>query len=216
MRPQRDHFEINGLTLSQENCGMRISADAISFASWLEINEGSFVIDIGTGCGILALLCAQKGAGKVLGVEIDQAAAATAKSNFQSSMYSNIMEIIHDDAMNYSGWNCGKADHIISNPPWYKDSPDAADRARQQARIQDSLKTEDILHIAGTLLNEAGRLSLILPAREYEKFRIYAELQGWWPHRIGRLFTKAEKSPLRYFSEWRRAYAPTQKQDIFR
>lgn len=213
---KRDWFEIQGLSISQEGCGMRISADAISFADWMKISPGSSVLDIGTGCGILALLAAKKGAGAVVAVEIDPAAAKTAEANFKQLQHSHAIQIIPDDALHYQAWSMEPFDHIISNPPWYKDSPNAAFTERQIARIQDRLEPKDLLMIAGHVLKPGGCLSLILPTREFESFRPHAELSGWWPSRISRLFTSAEKPATRVFSEWRKGVCETERQDIFR
>jgi len=216
MRKGSDHFEINGIVLSQENCGMRISADAVSFASWMKIEQGSKVLDIGTGCGILALLAAQKGAMDVRAVEIDEAAAATAAKNFLSSAFSEKIVLINQDVKHYAKGTEDRFHHIISNPPWYKNSPDSNDKARQQARIQGSLMTVDLLDISEKLLLEGGALSVILPNAEQEAFRVQAELRGWWASRTGRLFTKKGSPPVRFFTEWKRTYSATQRQDIYR
>ena len=45
--------------------------------------EGKAVLDMGTGTGILAILAAMRGAGKVLGVEIDPPAYENALDNIQ-------------------------------------------------------------------------------------------------------------------------------------
>ncbi|MEY4111326.1 MAG: hypothetical protein RLZZ46_1682 [Bacteroidota bacterium] len=209
-------FEIYGMQLSQRNCGMRISADTISFADWLEIKPGSRVLDIGTGCGILAMICAHKGAGSVCAVEIDLGAASTARENFKNSAFNHLLQLVQDDVLNFASEYQGSFDHIISNPPWYKDSPPASSQARHKARIQVSLRLEDILNVAEKLLNREGRLSLILPQKEHTDLRTCAELRGWWPRQIASLYTSKEKPPKRFFSVWAKGYSATERQDIYR
>ncbi len=54
--------------------------DTFLLAHNLSLNEGEKVLDMGTGCGVLAMLAAEK-ASKVVGVDINPHAVACAKKN---------------------------------------------------------------------------------------------------------------------------------------
>lgn len=51
--------------------------------------SGKHVVDMGTGTGILAILCSMRGAGKVLAIEIDPAAAENAVDNVAINLPQN-------------------------------------------------------------------------------------------------------------------------------
>ncbi len=58
--------------------------------------EGKSVIDMGTGTGILAILCKMRGAGKVVGIEIDPGAFENAVEN--AALNSQAIDFICGDA----------------------------------------------------------------------------------------------------------------------
>jgi len=54
--------------------------DSFLFAENLVVSEGDYVLDMGTGCGILSVIAAEKGA-RVVGVDINPYAVRCAKEN---------------------------------------------------------------------------------------------------------------------------------------
>ena len=44
---------------------MRIGTDAVLFAQWLDVTDKDNVLDVGTGCGIIPMILAQKGAASI-------------------------------------------------------------------------------------------------------------------------------------------------------
>lgn len=73
--------------------------------------QGKSVIDMGTGTGILGILAAMRGAGRVIGIEIDEAAYENAKENV--TLNGVKMELIHGDATALSGLE--PADYLFAN-----------------------------------------------------------------------------------------------------
>lgn len=75
--------------------------------------NGVSVIDMGTGTGILAILSAMRGAEKVIGVEIDEAAYVNAIDNVRLNGHPEI-ELVHGcaDSLQGIGW---KADLLLAN-----------------------------------------------------------------------------------------------------
>ncbi|MDE5850915.1 MAG: 50S ribosomal protein L11 methyltransferase [Muribaculaceae bacterium] len=73
--------------------------------------EGKAVIDMGTGTGILAILCKMRGAGSVTGIEIDPGAFENAVEN--AALNSQAVEFICGDASALS--NLEPADIFLAN-----------------------------------------------------------------------------------------------------
>ena len=73
--------------------------------------QGTSVIDMGTGTGILGILAAMRGAERVIGIEIDEAAYENAKENV--TLNGVKMELIHGDATALSGLE--PADYLFAN-----------------------------------------------------------------------------------------------------
>lgn len=74
--------------------------------------KGKRVIDMGTGTGILAILCAMRGAEKVVGIEIDPGAAENARENVDLNKQ-DCVEILTGDAALLK--DCGKCDIFLAN-----------------------------------------------------------------------------------------------------
>lgn len=73
--------------------------------------NGKSVIDMGTGTGILAILCKMRGAGKVFGIEIDPGAFENAVEN--AALNSQAIEFICGDASSLSALE--PADLFLAN-----------------------------------------------------------------------------------------------------
>jgi predicted RNA methylase len=92
--------------------------------------EGSAVLDIGTGSGIIALYAAKLGAKRVIATDISETALECTRLNAERFGYSEIIEprlVPPSDMSAYSVIDPGeKFDFIISNPPYFLDFDAAA------------------------------------------------------------------------------------------
>ena len=79
---------------------------------------GKRVFDLGTGTGVLAFLLLERGAAHAIGTDLDPRCIACARENAKSLGYGARFE-----AVEQSLFPEGKADLIISNPPWIPEPP---------------------------------------------------------------------------------------------
>lgn len=89
--------------------------DTFLLAENLAVEDGSDVLEIGTGTGILALLCAAK-ARRVLAVDVNNEAAKCAKLNAELNGIRNV-EVLRGDFLGAIGEYI-RFDLIIFNPPY--------------------------------------------------------------------------------------------------
>lgn len=82
---------------------------------------GQAILDVGTGCGIVALVAKKLGARYVLGVDISEEAISNAETNLKNNFLdtSGIEFRVSDLYQKVTG--C--FDIIVSNPPYFKDFP---------------------------------------------------------------------------------------------
>ena len=91
---------------------------------------------------------------------------------------------------------------IISNPPYYDNSPKARDAAREGARHAATLSWRDVAAFAAGNLLPPGPLCLILPADQELSLRRHAASFGLYPRRLLRIRTTARKAPSRLIAEF--------------
>jgi SAM-dependent methyltransferase len=87
--------------------------------------RGKKVFDVGTGTGVLSFLLLQRGAASVTATDIDSRAVACARENAERLGLSKRFEVMEGDL-----FPPGKADLVVSNPPWIPEPPkNRVDRA---------------------------------------------------------------------------------------
>ena len=99
---------------------MKVGTDGCLLGSWADVSQCKRILDIGTGSGLVAIMCAQRSSAAIIGDEIDSEAAAQAAENVAHSPWSNRIEIINCDALEYS--SAEPFDAIVSNPPFFSSS----------------------------------------------------------------------------------------------
>lgn len=79
-------FRFQKFAMTDEHCGMRIGTDAVLLGAWAGTDNGiRRIADIGTGCGIIALMLAQRvPEALVEGVETELGACRDARTNFDA------------------------------------------------------------------------------------------------------------------------------------
>ena len=99
---------------------MRIGTDAVMFAQWVELKPDDYVLDIGTGSGLIPLILAQKGVKKVDAVELDEEAIKELKK-----LECDNLELIHNDILktDISELCKGERIKVVANIPYYITSP---------------------------------------------------------------------------------------------
>lgn len=65
---------------------MKIGVDAVLVGAWADVSGARHIIDVGTGCGVIALMCAQRAPeAMITAIDIDEASVAEASGNFAAS-----------------------------------------------------------------------------------------------------------------------------------
>lgn len=182
---------------------MKVGTDGVLLGAWFPLQEGCTVLDIGTGTGLIAIIAAQRGAGRVTAVEVDPDAAVQARANAANSPWADRIDVVCSDIALF---NAGfRYDRIVCNPPYFRDSLRSPDSGRNTARHNDSLSFETLSACASRLLADEGRLSLVLPRDAVETFSKCAAAQGLdMCHRTD-VVTVPGKSPKRSLVEFGRS-----------
>lgn len=160
-------------TVRDDRCAMKVGTDALVLGAWAQLPPtGMPVLDIGTGCGILALLAAQRAPdSSVVAIEVDEEAAKQARRNAALSPWPSRISVQHVDFFDFVRLEAFRNHFgaIWVNPPYFREKPTSPDPARTRARHESALPLVDWLPACTRVLGKEGSLSVVWPVdREQE------------------------------------------------
>jgi len=172
MNPEKKYksrlFSFKAFNLSDRNSGMKIGTDGVLIGSFASTYSAKKVLDIGTGCGIIALMVAQKTLAEIHAIDIDRDSVKQAEENFRNSPWPGYFKIFHTSLQDFSPPEDILYDLIVCNPPFFENSLKNDNKSRSLARHNDTLKPDELFFYSGKLLSHNGVFITIFPyaARE--------------------------------------------------
>jgi tRNA1Val (adenine37-N6)-methyltransferase len=177
-------FSFKQFTVYQDKCAMKVGTDGVLLGAWADIPKEGRILDVGTGTGLIAMMCAQRSDHvQVDAVEIDPDAAGQAAENCSKLPWSNRIRVVNDSFQSFTEAIDFKYDLIISNPPFFRDSLRPPENTRSWARHDENLSPDVLFHYAFSLINEDSRISLIYPAENIDYLISSAFFSGLYPIR---------------------------------
>ncbi len=173
-------FRFKQFEVRHEAASMKVGTDGVLLGAWADVAGCSAALDIGCGTGLIALMLAQRGIGRIDAVEIDAEAAAEARRNVEASPWSGRIYVHTLAVQNFT--LAVPADLIVSNPPFYDASLLPPDAGRAVARHTLTLSFDDLVHAARRSAHAATRFCVVLPAESVASFRLAAAAY-WFPVR---------------------------------
>jgi tRNA1Val (adenine37-N6)-methyltransferase len=149
---------------------MKVGTDGVLLGAWTDVVSAQSILDIGTGTGLIALMCAQRSNSEahIDAVEIDADAATQACENVAASPFANKITIHNADIKLFESGI--QYDCIVCNPPYFSESLRCPDKPRNTARHTDTLPFATLLSAVEKLLSNDGTFNIILPVTEGEEF----------------------------------------------
>jgi len=182
---------------------MKVGTDSVLLGAWARLQNSRHILDIGTGCGLLALMAAQRSEAQIIAIDVDQPAIETAAQNFSLSPWSSRLTALQTSLQEYSLKNTLHSyDHIISNPPYFINSLKAPEIQRSNARHTDLLPFAILAELSAGLLTDKGLLSLILPVNESEIYTQLAKVHHLFPSRQLNVIPRAGRTANRILMEF--------------
>lgn len=164
MTNRQNIFKFKQFSIINNLSGMKVGTDGVLLGTWAHAgNNTSKILDIGTGCGLISIIMAQRNPyAEIHGIEIDSGAVEEATENVSASPWYNRIKIIQSDILKYDTEK--KYDIIVSNPPFFANSLISPDGARTLARHCASLPLDKLFESVSKLLEVEGKFSFIFPA----------------------------------------------------
>jgi len=170
-------FKFKKFDIEQEGCAQKVGTDSMVLGAFVDHENPTRILDIGTGNGVLALMMAQKFTNAMIsGVEIQQKCAEVAQFNFRNSQFKDRLNAVNVDVNDFESLE--KFDLIVSNPPFFENATPSVKPERTMARHQSNLKLDQLLNFALNNLNINGAMWLILPENSSSSLEDEAIVRG--------------------------------------
>lgn len=178
----------------------RVGTDGVLLGAWASAINTKDILDIGTGTGVIALMLAQRTDAEITAIEPDREAFSIATENFESSTFHKRIQTFHTPLQSF---NTGKKfDLIVCNPPFFENSLKPPTTNRQQQRHTDSLSQIELLEHARRLLAPKGKLAVVLPSAEGNRFMEHALMSNLFVDRACAVYSKVGKPQERWLLQF--------------
>jgi tRNA1Val (adenine37-N6)-methyltransferase len=145
----------------------KVGTDAVLLGAWARLIPGS-LLDLGTGCGVLSLMAAQRAPDiihHVDAIDINEDAVRMAAQNVEQSPFSHMIRVRILDGR--SSTLSGHYSTILCNPPFFSSGSQPPQIGRRMARHSIHLSLGDLASCFERLLRRPeGIANVILPVTE--------------------------------------------------
>jgi tRNA1Val (adenine37-N6)-methyltransferase len=160
-----NYFSFKQFTIYQDKCAFKVGTDGVLLGACADVSGAQKILDIGTGTGLIALMLAQRCNSEIHAIEPDRESWEQACRNIVDSRWGSRIKVENVDLQSYDPGN-KKFDLIITNPPYFSDSLKNPDARKASTRHNESLSNSELLEGVSRLLNDNGKLQIILPYEE--------------------------------------------------
>ncbi len=176
-------FTFKQFNLTDEGCGMKIGTDGLLLGAWAarfaSVLNPLRILDIGTGCGLVALMIAQKSSAFITAIDNDLGAYLAASENFEKSPWNKKLKIVYSSLQEYQNEDKELINLAVCNPPYFENSLLSTDAERNKARHNENLTFDELFYHSRRLMAENGNLIIIYPSAEQEKIRKLAQTHSF-------------------------------------
>ncbi|MCK9291381.1 MAG: methyltransferase [Bacteroidales bacterium] len=192
-------FHFKRFSLMHQHSTMKVGTDAVLLGAWADGSRANHILDIGTGCGILSLILAQRyEKAQIVAVDIDPASVSEAKENFHRSPWNQRLKAICSDISTYAETTTALFDLIVSNPPFFTSTFKTLSQRRTLARHTDTLSFDQLAQAVKKIIHPKGTFALVLPADQFDNWNSAARKQSLFLTRIQHIIPIKNKEPNRF------------------
>ena len=195
-----DDLGIKNLKIIQNKKWFCFGIDSVLLANFAKnIKKDSYVLDLGTGSGIMpTLLCGKTELKKVVGIEIQKDVCDMAKRSIELNKINEKFEIICDSILNLNKYFEKQTfDVVITNPPYKKKNTGIInpDEPKMIARHEITANLEDFIRVAKDMLKDKGEFYMVhRPERLVDIFELMRKYKIE-PKEIRFIFSNKKEEP---------------------
>lgn len=189
------YFDFQQFRVRHDRSTMKVGTDAVLLGAWAQLPATGSVLDIGCGCGVIALIAAQRCRATVTGIDIDEASTAQAAENARRSPFADRLHFVTADVRTFAPVR--RFDCILSNPPFFIEPLLPPDMRKAAARHTHELDFGTLVGHACRLMAEEASFQVVLPANAVPCFMSEATLRGLRTVRRTDIVTREGKTAKR-------------------
>lgn len=200
-------FTFKQFSVAHDRSSMKVGTDGVLLGAWAEVHQAQRILDIGTGCGLIALMAAQRSRAMVTGIDIHLPSVEQARHNFLQSPFADRLAAVSADLRSYVPQD--SFDCILSNPPFFQESLLPPNAARAAARNTALLPFPSLVQHAVRLMAPQASLQMVLPHSAAPTLLHLCSMMGLTLLRRTDVCTLPGKPPKRVLMHW--VNQPTQE-----
>ena len=166
---------------------MKVCTDSCLFGGWvtnkLQNLHPAYILDVGTGTGLLALMLIQKfSKAQIHAIEIDEETAKEAERNIENSKYRDVITLFNKDFNQFESplsYNI-----IVCNPPFYSNQLVSPNQKKNMAMHSSDFSMRDLFTKSINLIAVDGILAVLIPYTRSKEIENIANETGWHPYII--------------------------------
>ncbi|MDR2971307.1 MAG: methyltransferase [Bacteroidales bacterium] len=191
-------FHFKQFSVSHSQSSMKVGTDAVLLGAWMPVPENcKTVLEIGSGCGVISLMIAQRTNARIIGIDIDENSVIEAQNNAENSPWKTNVHFIRENLQEFAQNTTRKFEVIVSNPPFFENSLKSPVTKRNIAKHNETLSLKELLDAVDILLLEKGRFGTILPTEPAEKMEKFAFEKNIYLTKKTKVFPNSKKSANR-------------------
>lgn len=188
---------IDAYGILQDTEDYAFTQDSVFLANTAKFNRSDRVLDLGTGCGIIATLALVKhGVKCAVGIEVQPRVAEMARASAIRNGIDGRFEIICGDVKDAKNLVAAESfDKVLCNPPFYakKSEDDNVNRARELSRVESTATLGDFVKAAAYSLRFGKDASFVVKVQRLAELITLMCQNNLQPKQLTLIYPKLSK-----------------------
>lgn len=173
--------------------GYRFSHDPVLLAHFFTPSSNEHILDLGTGCGIIALILAYRWPGlSITALEVQSALVELARANVTLNNFDDRVQVVEGDLKKIASlFPSAGFDRVLCNPPYYQIGAARLNSDLEQAIARHEIMAGlgDVVKAAVWLLAEGGKVDLVYPVERADELQDVLQDNGCIPVRLQEVYS---------------------------